>query len=159
MSIQHDVQQELKRINGLQSAARLEVDTPHGRLESQVTAVDAIGCAFESFVLSTDKLAGATIDQLRKLSDRLTKRLTYLLEPIGALEADAESCTVQLRSNPPQKGDDGSSYYELLIRRGGAISLCRYAKSPGQPRRVIDAHVTREVFARLADDFVAAVGS
>jgi hypothetical protein len=159
MSIQHDVQQELKRIHALQAAARLEVDTPCGRLESQVTAVDAIGCAFESFVLRTDKLAGATMDQLRKLSDRLTKRLTYLLEPIGALEADAESCTVQLRSSPPQKGEDGSSYYELLVRRGGEISLCRFAKSPGQPRRVIDAQVTREVFSRLAEDFVAAVGS
>jgi hypothetical protein len=158
MSIQHDVQQELQRIHGLQAAARLEVDTPSGRLESQVTAVDAIGCAFESLVLRTDKLAGATMDQLRKLSDRLTKRLTYLLEPIGALEADAESCTVQLRSSPPQKGEDGSSYYELLVRRGGEISLCRFAKSPGQPRRVIDTHVTREVFARLAEDFVAAVG-
>jgi hypothetical protein len=66
---------------------------------------------------------------------------------------------VQLRSSPPQQGGDGSSEYELFVRRGGEISLCRCAKSPGQPRRTIPAHVTREVFTRLADDFVAAVGS
>ena len=158
MSTQQLVQQELERIQGLQTAARLEVHTTSGILASQVTAVDAIGCGFESLAFRTGTLAAANLEQLRKLSDRLTRRLTYLLEPIGALEADAESCTVQLRSSPPQKGEDGASYYELLVRRGGEISLCRYTKSPGQPRRVIEAHVTREVFARLAEDFVAAVG-
>jgi len=158
MTISQDLKRELDRIQALQGAARLSVDLPAGTLESQIAAVDAIGCAVESLTYRTDKLAGATIAQLKKLSDNLTKRLTYLLEPIGALEADAESCTVQMRSSPPQQGEDGSSYYELLVRRGGEISLCRYAKTPGQPRRTIPAQVTREVFTRLAEDFVAAVG-
>lgn len=155
MTIQQDIQSELGRIHALQGPARLEVETPSGRLESQVIAVDAIGCAMESLVYRTSKLAGATIEQLKKLSSSLTQRLTYLLEPIGALEADAESCTVQLRSSPPQKGEDGASYYELLVRRGGEIALCRYAKAPGQPRRIIPAQLTREVLVRLAEDFVA----
>ena len=158
MTISQDIKHELDRIQTLQVPARLIVDAPAGNLESQIAQVDAIGCALESLAYRTDKLAGATIGQLKRLSDDLTKRLTYLLEPIGALEADAESCTVQMRSNPPQKDHDGASYYELLVRRGGEISLCRYAKSPGQPRRTIPAHVTREVFTRLAEDFVAAVG-
>jgi hypothetical protein len=158
MTMTQDLTRELDRIQALQGPARLEVDLAAGKLESQIAQVDAIGCALESLDYRTDKLAGATIAQLKKLSDNLTKRLTYLLEPIGALEADAESCTVQLRSSPPQKGEDGSSYYELLVRRGGEVSLCRYAKSPGQPRRTIPAQLTREVFIRLAEDFVAAVG-
>src|SRR5687767_7846189 len=116
MSIQHDVERELSRIQALQGPARLEVQTPDGKLESLVAAVDAIGCAVERFSFHTDKLANAQMEQLKKISDGLTRRITYLLEPIGALEADAESCTVQLRSSPPQKGDDGSSYYELLVR-------------------------------------------
>ncbi|HUE71494.1 MAG TPA: hypothetical protein VMP01_11475 [Pirellulaceae bacterium] len=158
MTISQDIKHELDRIQALQGPARLVVDAPAGSLESQLATVDAIGCALESLAYRTDKLAGATIAQLKKLSGDLTKRLTYLLEPIGALEADAESCTVQMRSSPPQQGEDGSSYYELLVRRGGEISLCRYAKSPGQVRRTIPAQVTREVFTRLAEDFVAAVG-
>ena len=158
MTISQDIKHELDRIQSLQGPARLEVETVAGKLESQISQVDAIGCALETLVYRSDKLAGATIAQLKKLSDNLTKRLTYLLEPIGALEADAESCTVQMRSSPPQQGDDGSSYYELLVRRGGEISLCRYAKSPGQPRRTIATQLTREVFIRLAEDFVAAVG-
>ena len=158
MTIHHDVDRELTRIQALQGPARLEVQAPAGRLESMVAAVDAIGCAVEGLTFHTDKLASATMEQLKKVSDHLTRRITYLLEPIGALEADAESCTVQLRSTPPQKGEDGSSYYELLVRRGGDISLCRYAKAPGQSRRVVTAHLTREVFARLAGDLSSAVG-
>ena len=158
MTITQDIKQELTRIQALQAPARLEIDAPAGRIESQIAACDAIGCSFETLTLRAPKLAAATIDQLKKLSDKLTSKLTYLLEPIGALEADAESCTVQLRSSPPQKDDDGSSYYELLVKRGGEISLCRYAKAPGQPRRVVPAQVTREVFARLAEDFAAVVG-
>jgi hypothetical protein len=157
MTIKQDIERELNRIQSLQTPARLELSAPTGTLESQLADVDAIGCAFESFVFRTSKLSGATIDQLKKLSDNLTRKLTYLLEPIGTLEADAESCTIQLRSTPPQQGDDGSSYYELLVKRGGEISLCRYRKAPGQPRRVISAQVTREVFSRLAEDFAAAV--
>jgi hypothetical protein len=80
------------------------------------------------------------------------------MEPISAVELDADSCTVQCRSNPPQQGEDGRSYYELLVRKGGDIILCRYLKQPGQPRHTIPAHVTREVLARLGEDFVAAVG-
>ena len=61
-----------------------------------------------------------------------------------------------MRSNPPQKDDDGTRYYELVVARG-ELSLCRYARPSGQSPTVVAAHVTREVFERLAEDFVAAV--
>jgi hypothetical protein len=64
----------------------------------------------------------------------------------------------QLRSSPPQRDDDGRSYYELTVRRGGEIALARYRKESGKPREQIAAHVTREVLLRLADDFEAVLG-
>ena len=158
MSIKLLIQAELARIHSQGGVGRLEVDTGRGRLVCQLAAVDGIGCALETFVYQTDKLAGATMDQLKKLSDALTSKLNYLLEPITPLEADAESCTVQCRSSPPQQGDDGRSYYELLVRRGGEVALCRFHKKPGQPRQVIPAEVTRQVLERLAADFAAVVG-
>lgn len=157
MSIKAEIQRELSRIQA-QGRGRLEVDTAAGQVHADLSAIDAIGCSFEALAYETDKLAGLSIEQLKKLSDRLTARLTYLLEPISTIETDVETATVQLRSNPPQRDDDGSSYYELLVRRGGAIALCRYQKVPGQPRQIIPAHLTRQVFERLADDFVDAVG-
>ena len=158
MSIRSDIERELKRIQAVSGRGLLQVDLPSGRIEADLLAVDAIGCSFQTLAYSTPQLAAATLQQLKEISEALTARLTYLLEPIGVVEADSDRCSVQLRSSPPQKGDDGTSYYELMIRRGGDITLSRYTKQPGQLRQIVPAQVTREVLGRLADDFIAAAG-
>ena len=89
---------------------------------------------------------------LKIKAEQLSARLTYLLEPISPIEIDSQGCVVQLRSNPPQKETDCTSYYELLLSRGGEISLCRYTRAVGQERKPIPAQVTREVLVRLAGD-------
>jgi hypothetical protein len=157
MTIKTDIERELKRIQAVSGRGLMQVDAGGGRVEADLVAVDAIGCAFQTLAFSTDKLSGATLEELKEVSEALTARLTYLLEPIGLVEADADRCAVQLRSNPPQKGEEGNSYYELMVRRGGDISLSRYQKKPGQMRQIVPAHVTREVLERLAEDFAAAV--
>ena len=85
--------------------------------------------------LHSDVLADASPKRLKDLGELLSKRLSYLLEPISPIEVDAEQCVVQLRSNPPQQGDGQSSYYELLVRKGGEISLRRYTKPRASPAR------------------------
>jgi hypothetical protein len=157
MSLTALITSELDRI-AAQGRGRLEVDTGKGQLESVVVAVDAIGCAFETFVLTSDRLAGASMERVKKISGALSTRLTYLMEPISPIEADLDSCTLQLRSMPPKQGEQGTIYYELLVKRGGSLSLQRYMAKPGQMRLPIAAQVTREVFQRLADDFVAVLG-
>jgi hypothetical protein len=122
------------------------------RLTCELTALDTLACAFTRLEVAADGLAGASERALRKISDTLSKRLTYLLEPIAPVEIDPEQCVVQMRSNPPQRDEDRSSYYELLVARGGHISLCRYAKQRGGPRDLVPAHVTREVLLRLIGD-------
>ena len=96
-------------------------------------------------------------EQLKKIAEQLSARLTYLLEPISPIETDAQGCVVQMRSNPPHKDADRTSYYELLVSRSGELSLCRYTRPAGAPRQLIAAHVTREVLLRLAADFAAVV--
>lgn len=156
-SIQADIERELQRIQAVSGRGLLQVDCEAGRVEADLVAVEPIGCTFQTLGLTTTKLADSSLDELKTISDGLISRLTYLLEPIGMIEADADRCSVQLRSNPPKKGEDETSYYELMVRRGGDITLSRYGKKSGQLRQIIPAHVTREVLARLADDFVAAV--
>ena len=158
MSIRPEIERELKRIQAVSGRGLLQVDAEAGRVEADLVAVDAIGCAFQTLGLSTARLADASLDELKTISPSLTEKLTYLLEPIGMVEADADRCSIQLRSSPPQKGEDETSYYELMVRRGGDITLSRYSKKAGQLRQIIPAHVTREVLARLADDFAEAVG-
>jgi hypothetical protein len=156
MAIKDDVILELDRLarQGVSEAApgALVVDTPNGRLESELVAIETLGCSFQQFVYKTPKLANATVDELKQISNSLSAKLSYLLEPIRPVEIDRGECIVQLRSNPPQKDDDGTSYYELIAKKGG-LTLCRFNKPSGQPRRIIPAHVTREVFQRLANDF------
>jgi hypothetical protein len=156
-TIRPDIERELARIQAVTGRGLLTVDCGEGRVEADLVAVDAIGCSFQTLAYLTDRLAGATLDDLKTISQALTARLTYLLEPISLVEADADRCSVQLRSSPPKKDEEATSYYELLVRRGGDISLSRYSKRPGQLRQIIPAHVTREVLVRLADDFIGAV--
>jgi len=158
MSIRLDIERELKRIQAVAGRGLLQVQTVDGRVEADLVAVDAIGCSFQTLAYTTDKLAGASLDQLKVVSESLTAKLTYLLEPIGVVEADSDRCSVQLRSNPPQKNDDGTTYYELMVRKGGDITLSRYSKKSGQLRQIVPAQVTREVLGRLADDFITAAG-
>jgi hypothetical protein len=134
----------------------LTVDEAGQRFECDFSALDTLACAFTRFELHSDALASAGIERLRAVSQDLSQRLTYLLEPIAPIEVDAEQCVVQLRSNPPQRDEQRTSYYELLVRRGGELSLCRWTKAAGDVRQPLAAHVTREVFLRLVGDFSAA---
>lgn len=136
------------------------VDIAEGgqRLVCELTALETLGCEFTHFSLSAERLATAGIDELKKVSEALSARINYLLEPIRPIETDAEQCVVQLRSMPPARDEGRSTYYELLVRRGGELSLRRWAKPPGDERQAIAAQVTREVFLRLVADFSAAAG-
>jgi hypothetical protein len=138
---------------GSQSVAISEASQ---QLSATLVALDALALSFDHLTLTSSHLATASLDQLKKVADALSKRLTYLLEPISPIEIDADQCVVQLRSNPPQRDDNGPESHELLVRRGGELSLRRYQKQPRGARQSIPAHVTREVFLRLASDFSAA---
>jgi hypothetical protein len=126
------------------------------KLHCELIAHDSLACAFQQFELESAALANAAIDRLKQVAEALSRRLTYLLEPISPVEVDARQCVVQLRSNPPQRDENGASYYELLVQRGGRLSLCRWVKEPSVSRRLVSAQVTREVFLRLVADFSAA---
>ncbi len=149
------VQQARDALQRAAAPSQLDVSEGQQRLTCELAAVDSLAVGFTSFTLATDALAAATPDELKKLGEKLSARLTYLLEPISPIEIDREQCVLQMRSNPPQRDDDQTTYYELVLRRGGALSLSRYAKTPGDVRQTITATITREVFLRLVTDFSA----
>lgn len=149
--------QALDQLSAFQNQPhRLDVVEADQRLTCELVSLDTLACAFEQLTVATNAWRDATLDRLREISEALAAKLTYLLEPIAPTELDADRCTVQMRSKPPQRDDDGSTFYELLVERGGQLSLCRYQAPPGQPRHRIPAQVTREVFRRLVTDLAAA---
>lgn len=158
MSLKQQVQQALQNWPPFTGACRL-LSAQDGavRLECRLTALDRLACAFEHLQVQHPALTNASLQRLKQIADQLSARLTYLLEPIRVLEADAQQCAVQLRSSPPEREADSAAYYELLVRADGTLSLARYVKQPGMPRQVTPAQVTHEVLLRLVVDLTSAV--
>jgi hypothetical protein len=158
MTLKEQLQQALTNVAPFSIGEHLlAVDDGSRQLRCQLTALDSLACAFTRLSLRAAALSAMSNEQLKKTAEQLSARLTYLLEPISPIEVDAHGCVVQMRSNPPQKDADRTSYYELLVSRSGELSLYRYSRIPGQSREPIAAHVTREVLARLAADFAAVI--
>lgn len=157
MNVRDKIRGELGTLGLFQAdSRRLDVVHDGKRILSTLVELNALACSFEQLTVCDPALDGASIDRLKQVGQALSNRLTYLLEPISPIEVDDDHCVVQLRSSPPQKEDDETSYYELLVRKPDEITLCRYAKAYGEARRRVPAHVTREVFLRLVDDFCRA---
>jgi hypothetical protein len=148
---------ELNALGTLSASQSIDLTAADRSLHCELASLDRIGCEFMRLEVATAKLAGAATDQLQKIAEALSTRLTYLLEPISPIEVDQQGCTVQMRSSPPQRNDDGTQYYELLVRAGGQLSLARYRKPPGAVREAVAAQVTREVLLKLAGDLESAV--
>jgi len=157
MTLKDNLQQALAGMS-LFSTGEQKIAISDGtqRLECQLVALDSLGCALTRLALHSDRVAAMSTAELQTLAAALSKKLTYLLEPISPIETDAHGCVVQMRSNPPQKESDRTSYYELLVSRSGELSLARFCRAAGRPREVIPAQVTREVLARLVNDFASA---
>lgn len=152
MTLQTKFDQELANL-GSGAAATLAVDEGPRQLTCDISERNALAVSFDRLRLATSELAGATPADLERIGKSLSERLTYLMEPISPIELDAQACIVQLRSSPPQRDDDGRSYYELTVSRGGNIALSRYRKENSNARQPIPATVTREVLLRLVSDF------
>ena len=105
------IENELNRLASLSEAAGggrlLSLAVEVGQLECSITAIDRLACSFDRFTLYTDKLADATTDQLQRLAETLSERLSYLLEPVSTVEVDQQRCIVQMRSRPPSTDDEG----------------------------------------------------
>jgi len=157
MTYYDEIEAELTRTLIL-GRGKLTAHADNGVLEAEMVSGDSLAVEFEAFEFKSDLLANADTAQLSRIADRLAARLTYLLEPLRVVEIDGHAGAVQMRSHPPYQRDKQSRYYEVLIQRGGSISLVRYERQAGQGRAPIAATVTREVFHRLAEDFAAAVG-
>jgi hypothetical protein len=156
MTLQTQFDQELNKLGG-GAAATVTVEALPRRLTCDLVERNPLAVSLNRLQLASAELASATPAELERIGNTLAGRLTYLMEPIAPIEIDAQSCVVQLRSNPPQRNDDGRSYYELIVRRGGEIVLMRYRKENGNARRAIAATVTREALKRLVNDFCVAL--
>lgn len=121
----------------------------------ELVAIESLGVSLRLVELKSKQLEGKASERLREVADKLARKVSYLLEAIAPVEVDDESCTIQMRSTPPHRAENATSYYEVLVT-ASAISLRRYNKSRRVARQVEAFDLTRQVLFRLVDDFAAA---
>ncbi|MEM6328729.1 MAG: hypothetical protein AAF790_00615 [Planctomycetota bacterium] len=161
MSLGQQLAQRLEQ-PGIDGASVVAADGGD-RLTARIDESGPLAVSAWELRLDTKRLAGASMERVRQAAEEVTRRVTYLLEPITPVEVDAEACVVQLRSTQPQEesgpGQAGAarSYYEVLVKTGGSIALQRYESQRGQLRRSVAMMLTKEIVCRLAEDFLASV--
>ncbi len=124
-------------------------------LRCELLSIDSLGVSVERLELASTHLHGVSTERLKAIADALAKKVSYLLEPLAPIEIDEAACSIQMRSVPPYRRENRTSYYEVLVT-AGVISLRRYTKGPREARRTEPYSITREVLGRLVDDFASA---
>jgi hypothetical protein len=126
-------------------------------LDIELATPVGVSCRWLEFVTSA-RSAWST-GELKAWGDRIAARVTYLMEPLVVLEADAEEIEVSLRSKVPTTRDDRRSYYEIRLNRAGMLRMERIAYDEvARTRKSTAFQLTREILERLIDDLVASVG-
>ena len=152
MSLSVQLEQQLATASG---AASLTAQEGNDRLACDLVAIDSLGVSVRRLELESTRLQGVAAERLREVADDLARRVSYLLEAIAPIEIDDQACTIQMRSKPPHRQENATSYYEVLVT-AAAISLKRFSKTRGTTRQPEPFDLTRQVLYRLVDDFVAA---
>jgi len=115
-----------------------------------------VGIECDGLQFTVADRADLSLDDLRAWGTRLAAKLTYLMEPLAVLEADALGGEVILRSQAPTSRPGRRSYYEVRLRRTGAMTLERVVfDETTRQRRTVPCQFTNEVLERLVDDLVA----
>jgi hypothetical protein len=156
MSLTSLTQAALERLAPFAGRTELvQVEHSGIRLTCELAALESLACGLVRLEVHSNRLAALSADALREVARQLATRLTYLLEPIRLIEVDPEQGLAQLRSQPPHREAEVTSFYELLLSRGGGLRLVRFSRPAGQPRAAVPAQLTREVLLRLVSDFAA----
>ena len=126
-------------------------------IEAEMVAVDAHGCLVRAVQATSPRLTGGGVTLLQEWGEALSRRISYLLETLGLLEIDQEQGQVLIRSNPPDRQGNTTSYYEVLLSEEGPgrFVLRRYETQKGTGgRAATDMQLTHQMLARLARDLV-----
>jgi hypothetical protein len=132
-------------------------DSP-SRLTLNLTALDTVGLAFSTMEFANTSRTEWSADALKEWGARLSKRVTYLMEPLKVLEVHDQEGEVQMRSQSPTPRNLERAYYEMRLFRQGNLRMERIIfDETTRQRRQVPCQLTRETLERLADDIAASV--
>jgi hypothetical protein len=138
-----------------------EVSAEHDghRLALQLTAAGPVGLAFDALEFAADGRETRSPEAVRAWADRLARKVTYLMEPLVAIEHDRDGGELAMRSQAPTVRNGRRTYYEARLRGDGTLKLTRVVYDEAtRSRQSAPCQMTLEVLERLADDLVACAG-
>jgi len=142
----------------LEAPCEVTVEEGPSRLTLHLNSAGPVGLAFDSLDFATNSRPEWSPEALRRWGDRLTARLTYLMEPLVVLEHDPVDNQVKIRSESPTHRSGRRTFYEARLRSQGSLHLSRVSYDEATRRREpTPCQLTREALERLADDLVASV--
>lgn len=123
------------------------------RVTLELAAFAPFGVVFNELKFDTSQVPSSR--KLGDLADQLTRRITYLMEPLRVLEVDEDAGELEIRSSPPSQREQVRYYYELRLSCTGSLSLQRIAFDEiARLKKSVPCQLTREALERLIDDIV-----
>ena len=132
-----------------------------GPLRVRVSDIDRHSATLEELTL--EATVPANVDSREYLSGRaaaVTRRLSFLEEPLAVWELDGSEGVAQVRSNPPQREGEEISYWEVQIHTAEqpTASMGRYRWTPDMTEReTVPYPATFSQLGRIAEALEAAL--
>ena len=156
MNLSTRIAAEVDRIDFASPPREVSAESAGNRLTLQLTAAGPVGLAFDVLEFVAADRQPRTPEAVRAWADRLAKKVTYLMEPLVAIEHDREAGELAMRSQTPTVRQGRRSYYEARLRGDGSLTLTRVVfEESTRTRKTVPCQLTLEVLERLADDLVA----
>lgn len=157
MTLEATVRDQLQQALGSTASASsgpILVVWPGGEVRIVCTDRNRLGCELTEMSVLAASLRNRSAVELTELGTQLATRIHYLVEPLSVREVDAETRSVQIRSDPPQREAKTVRYFEVLLEANSGLRLVRYEKQPDQPRQTIPALVSADVLQKICLDVI-----
>jgi hypothetical protein len=138
--------------------ALIQVQDQHASfsIDARVLSSLAVEANSLEFKVQRPNQPDYSITELEAWAKRIESRVTYLMEPLVLVEADAEGLEVEMRSQSPTPRDGLRAFFQARLTRRGVVNIHRLAfNNTSRQRERVPFQLTREVLERLADDLVA----
>jgi hypothetical protein len=119
-------------------------------VEVELADSGRLGCLLDRLDLQPGGGCHLNIDPVR-----MTQKITYLEEELEIIEVEGQGGRTILRSAPPRKEDQITSFFEMVLDPAKGLSLLRYRYDPDMGERTpVSVPLARDTLERLVDDLI-----
>lgn len=119
-------------------------------MEVELADSGRLGCLLDRLDVQPGGGCHLNIDPVR-----MTQEITYLEEELEIIEVEGQGGRTILRSAPPRKEDQITSFFEMVLDPAKGLSLLRYRYDPDMGERTpVSVPLARDTLERLVDDLI-----